>query len=261
MTWESRPAAGHLSTRRPADATFPEVPDYDAVDLANTFAAIAREMETASSDPEHVCRVITRRAVDAVPGCSYAGITMQRQNGAFSAVAPTDKLAERVHVIQNELGEGPCLSASINQGAYLVNDLRYDDRWPRFAGQVLAELPVASILSSRLFTSGRTTSALDLYAENPHVFTAQSRAVGAVLAAHAAIAMLAAYEHERAENLEVALQTSRQIGIAIGLIMHSHNLTEDAAFDFLVDTSQRLNRKLRDVAAAVVEEGEVPNGT
>lgn len=81
MTWENRSDAGHLSTRRPADATFPELPDYGAVDLANTFAAIAREMETASSDPEHVCRVITRRAVDAVPGCSLVSSWLPVPNG------------------------------------------------------------------------------------------------------------------------------------------------------------------------------------
>lgn len=68
------------------------------------------------------------------------------------------------------------------------------------------------------------------------------------MAAHAAIVMTAAREQEKSENLELALQNDRRIGIAIGIMMHSQNLAQREAFDFLVNVSQRLNHKLRDVA-------------
>lgn len=40
--------------------------------------------------------------------------------------------------------------------------------------------------------------------------------------------------------------------------MHSRNLPQDRAFDFLVDISQRLNVKLRQVAEIIVDTGAIP---
>jgi hypothetical protein len=49
---------------------------------------------------------------------------------------------------------------------------------------------------------GDTIGALNLYSRHSAAFDEYDRAVGAVLAAHAAIAMSAAHEHERAEQME-----------------------------------------------------------
>ena len=57
------------------------------------------------------------------------------------------------------------------------------------------------------------------------------------------------------DNLEFALQSNRQIGIAIGILMARHKLTSDVAFDLLVVASQRAHRKIRDLAADVIETG------
>lgn len=77
-------------------------------------------------------------------------------------------------------------------------------------------------------------------------------------AAHAALALSAASEHQRAQQLEVALGTSREIGMAMGVLMARGNLTQDEAFALLRSASQRLNRKLREIAADVVDTGELP---
>ncbi|SFN27515.1 GAF domain-containing protein [Pseudonocardia ammonioxydans] len=225
--------------------------------LADVFATIARELDSAA-DPETTRLVITRRAVEQVPGCDHAGVSLVRRNGTVTTVAATDEVADRIHVIQNELGEGPCLSAITDHAVYQIDDLRRDERWPRFAARVGEEFPVASMLSFRLFTSEDTTGALDLYATRPNAFDAHSRAIGTILAAHAAIAMASARSREHGENLEAALENSRRIGIAIGILMRGENLSQNRAFEFLVDVSQRLNRKLRDVAGVIVEAGGIP---
>ena len=62
----------------------------------------------------------------------------------------------------------------------------------------------------------------------------------------------------RAANLEAALTTNRQIGAAIGILMHRHKLTEPQGFELLRETSQRTNRKLRDVADELVFTGALP---
>lgn len=224
--------------------------------LADVFATIARELD-AAADLVETRAAVTRHAVEQVPGCDYAGISLIRRHGGVTTVAPTDETAERIHVIQNELGEGPCLSSINDHLIYQVDDLSKDERWPRFAGRVVDEFSVSSLLSFRLFTSEDTTGALNLYAAVPNAFDAHSRAVGTILAAHAAIAMASAREREH-EHLETALENSRQIGIAIGILMRGENLSQDRAFAFLVDVSQRLDRKVRDVAGVIVEEGGVP---
>lgn len=59
-------------------------------------------------------------------------------------------------------------------------------------------------------------------------------------------------------NLRIALESSRQIGTAIGILMVTYKITGDAAFDVLKAVSQRLHRKLRLVAEEVVLTGTLP---
>jgi hypothetical protein len=61
----------------------------------------------------------------------------------------------------------------------------------------------------------------------------------------------------RAANLDVALESNREIGVAIGVLMSQHKLTRQHAFDVLREASQRTHRKLRDVAADVTETGTI----
>ncbi len=65
---------------------------------------------------------------------------------------------------------------------------------------------------------------------------------------------------DKIENLEFALSTSRRIGIALGILMARHRLTESEAFDALRRVSQRSHRKLRDIADDLVYTGELPTG-
>lgn len=64
---------------------------------------------------------------------------------------------------------------------------------------------------------------------------------------------------KKAEHLERALQHSRDIGAAVGVLMAHHTLRQDEAFDLLRHASQDLNRKLYDVALDVVSTGELPS--
>lgn len=62
----------------------------------------------------------------------------------------------------------------------------------------------------------------------------------------------------RAEQLEVALRSSRQIGMAMGIVMERHRLTEGRAFEYLKELSSRRNVKLRAIAEEIVHTGESP---
>lgn len=62
-------------------------------------------------------------------------------------------------------------------------------------------------------------------------------------------------QRSRAANLEEALATNREIGQAIGILMATEHLTAEQAFDVLRTASQHSHRKLRAIAADVVETG------
>ena len=59
------------------------------------------------------------------------------------------------------------------------------------------------------------------------------------------------------ENLRLALESSRRIGAAIGIVMATYKVTEETAFTVLRTKSQRTNRKLHDVADDVIFTGVV----
>lgn len=62
-------------------------------------------------------------------------------------------------------------------------------------------------------------------------------------------------------NLKTALTTCRTIGMAMGILIARRDLDPDQAFDLLRIESQRVNRKLRHLAAEVVELRDLPTWT
>lgn len=72
------------------------------------------------------------------------------------------------------------------------------------------------------------------------------------------IALEARLHLEEVDHLKRALVTNRRIGMAIGVLMGVHRITEGEAWARLVGTSRNSNRKLRDVAEDVVSAGDLP---
>ena len=62
---------------------------------------------------------------------------------------------------------------------------------------------------------------------------------------------------QKIANLEIALESSREIGAAIGILMNQRQITVDEAFQLLRTKSQRTHRKLRDVASEVLYTGSL----
>ncbi len=63
----------------------------------------------------------------------------------------------------------------------------------------------------------------------------------------------------KAEHLQLALNHSRDIGAAVGVLMSQHKLQQTEAFELLRQTSQAQNRKLYELAMEVVNTGELPS--
>jgi AmiR/NasT family two-component response regulator len=60
------------------------------------------------------------------------------------------------------------------------------------------------------------------------------------------------------ENLCRALEHSRDIGVAMGVLMSSRQVSRDEAFDLLREASMRTNRKLHLLVLDVIKTGVLP---
>jgi AmiR/NasT family two-component response regulator len=76
-----------------------------------------------------------------------------------------------------------------------------------------------------------------------------------LLATHGAQAASAALNRRRAEDLERGLRTHGRIGMAMGILMARHKVTDKQALDLLRIASQNSNRKVADVAEDVIDTG------
>jgi GAF domain-containing protein len=219
--------------------------------LAREFAELARVLQAESGrlgTLQTVCELAVK-VIDA----DHASVAIRRGD-AFRTVAATSDVPEFVDRLQLESGEGPSIDPVAHE-SLVSADLGTDTRWPDFGPRAAAEAHVRSMLSNRLFVRDGSIGLLTVYAARPAAFDERDVVVAGVFAAHAAVALQAAEEQERADNLEIALRNSRRIGTAIGILMHEHRVDEQGAFDLLRQRSQQTNRKLADVADHVVYTG------
>lgn len=215
---------------------------------ADSFADIARTL-LAEGDVQQTLQKICDLAVETVDGCDHAGISFLKGKKVDTPAA-SDDVPRAVDAIQYETGEGPCLDAIREHEVFESGDLGRESRWPNFAARAQRETGITSMLCFRLFVEGDTLGALNLYSKAADAFGEDSRTVGLVFAAHAAVALSSAM-HE--EQMEEALQSRDLIGQAKGMLMAREGVTADQAFDMLRRASQRLNVKLRDIALSMVD--------
>jgi hypothetical protein len=229
--------------------------------LALAFAEIAERLYTAD-DVDDVLLRIAQAAVSTIAGCRMASITV-REAGAFRTVASTDPAASATDDAQYRADQGPCLDAIEEPVVYAPSFP--DGRWPALASRPL-EFGVHAAASYRL--AGAPTAlrsafggSLNTYADTADAFSDEARTVGLILAAHASVAARAVHERvtleELGRHLRAALSSRDVIGQAKGIMMERLKITPEAAFDLLRSSSQRLNHKLRDVAARLTETGEI----
>jgi len=221
------------------------------VQLARTFAEIARVL-VAEAGVQATLDRIAVTAVSTVDGCEGAGISVV-ERGRIHTAAASDDLPRRVDAIQYEVGEGPCLDAIKDHDVFHTDDLSRERRWPHFAARAAQETGVRSVVAFRLFVDHETMGAVNLFSTREAAFDDDDVRIGTLFAAHAAVALSAA---RKEEQLEHAVASRDVIGQAKGILMVRENVDEHRAFEILIRASQRLNVKLREVAARVVGQDE-----
>lgn len=194
---------------------------------------------------------LARRYAEA----DMASVTMLVEGRPTTAVY-TDDDAPRIDASQYEAGSGPCLDAYRHQVVYRIDDTTTDPRWPSFTRDAAAN-GIRASLSIPVNAREEGLGALNLYARRPSAFDEESAARLSRFSTHAGVVLANARAYrvsvERGENLDRAMSSRATIDIATGILMAGSGRTPEDAFQMLVSASQRENRKLRDIAAEIVE--------
>jgi GAF domain-containing protein len=222
--------------------------------MDDALRALAR-LSLRDRDLRDILGEVTRIATTAVPGAESTSITLIRGERGFT-VAHDGQMALDADELQYDRGYGPCLDAGRTGLALLVPDMREEERWPDYAAAVVTD-GVLSSLSVPLPFQGATIGALNIYASKPHAFGDESVETGEEVAAYVAVAVANAESFaastDLAHQMQQAMASRSVIDMAKGILMAQNGCSPDEAFTMLSQASQRSNRKLRDLARAIVD--------
>jgi GAF domain-containing protein len=221
------------------------------------IAELVQELHSRpDTDSDTVIAELAENAAVEVAGAQYAGVTVTRTAKHIDTPAATHKWPILLDEIQQRHREGPCLTAAWEEKTIHVADLETDDRFPLYRQDALAETPIRSIMAFQLFIAGETMGALNVYAEQPHAFGPESRAIGLIFAAHSSVAWNSA---RRDEQFKRALSSRDTIGQAKGMIMERYGVDAVQAFEVLRKLSQDSNVPLVQVATELVAKAQSEN--
>lgn len=225
-------------------------------ELAREFLTLNEHLRAGGS-PESALQRLVDLAAEVVPGCDSAALTMWPEHARPRTVAGSDEASQQADQLQYDLHDGPCLEAARTGTSVLCGDLGADSRWPAFRAAALEGTRVRGIMALHL-TDHPHPTALNLYSAQADAFDRDAVSTGSLFAAHAGALIVHADASRQIATLGLALGTSRRIGAAVGILMGAYRITEPEAFDLLKRTSNRLNRKLQDIAQDVTDTGTLP---
>ena len=216
----------------------------------DTLASVIYRAETF----DEVYNAIVGLAVRVVDGCHHASIMLRTKDGGFETVASTDETAQAVDHLERLHREGPCLDAIVEDAPQFEDDLTEPHpQWPVFAREVVRQTSVRSAAGFRIIAGDQKIGALDLFSDQVGGLDPRSADQAIILAAFASVAVATLHRREEARTLAAGLESNREIGKAVGLLMAFHKVSDTQAFDMLRKTSQDMNIKLAEVAREVVQ--------
>ena len=217
------------------------------------FADLARALGAADGQTDRLVLAV-EAAVELIPGCLHAGITINR-NGTCHTLAASGDLLPAVNALQNDLGEGPCHDADRDAEVVVVADLADDQRWSTWGKRLHGDFGLGSVLSIMVFSARGTYGTLSLYAARRNAFDADDLATAQALAGHLAVALAAGRE---IEGMVAALQSRTVIGQAEGILMERLGVDSAQALAYLKRVSSHTNTKLVRLAEQIVTTRQLP---
>lgn len=227
--------------------------DYESVqELQSILVGSESGVEFLSGLSRLAAASVSQAAGDTVE----CAVTVKVHRRPATAAGSSERAVELDH-LEQALGDGPCVKALRDMTLAMIDDVAADSRWPDY-NRALAAANVRSSLGVPLEITSEASAALNFFASQPHVFTANvvEKAVGFAAAAHTTLHLSVKIDaaQNRAEDLEAAMQSRTAINLACGVIMAQNRCSQEEAMDILTKVSSNRNRKLRDVASELIEQ-------
>jgi GAF domain-containing protein len=217
-------------------------------DVAASLAESARLINTPQTF-EETLDAIVRASLFSVSGFDHVGITVMHRDGSFETKAATDQVVWELDDLQYSMGEGPCVTAMREGQLVAVENIRHEQRWPRYVTEAVMRTGLQAQLAVHLEFNGKILGGLNLYSTSSASIDPHAAQAADLFATHAALALARA---RRESDLNAAIATRQEIGTAVGLTMARFGLDSERAFQYLVRASSTSQIKLRDIAQEII---------
>ena len=199
---------------------------------------------------------VTIRCADVL-GVAAAGVLLTDQRGALRVMAASTEQSRLLELLQSQTDEGPCPECFRTGKPIVVGDLTTaTGRWPRFAEQAV-QSGFASVHALPMRLRSEVIGAFNLFDTRTGTLDPETIRLGQALADVATIGLLQERAIRRRETLAEQLQSALNSRIVIeqakGVIAERRGLDMDRSFEVLRLASRSGNRRLSDLARAVID--------
>ena len=222
---------------------------------SSALDALSRMVVSDDANLEDALRRVAISGCELLANCAAASVTLIEGDRA-NTVGSTNDVALLLDDTQYSHHDGPCLTAAREHRHIRIEDMSAETRWPAFLDRA-GEHGIRSSLSVPL-TLARpgTYGGFNVYGAVVEGFSDEDEQLCRAFAAQASIvvANVQAYwsAMDLSRNLTKAMESRAVIEQAKGVLMSTHGIDADEAFDLLRQHSQTTNRKLREVAVDVL---------
>ncbi len=222
--------------------------------LLTTLVGLADNL-VADFDVVELLTLLSDGCVEALD-VDAAGIMLAAPNGELRVIASSSETMRSLELFEQQTAQGPCPDC-YRTGTPIVSVDLADTatRWPRFAPEALAA-GYRSVYALPMHLRDKTLGALNLFRTSEYVMPAPDVRAAQALADVATIAILQHRDTVAAnvigEQLQHALHSRLTIEQAKGMLAERTGISIDEAFDQLRRDARNNNRRLVDVAHALI---------
>jgi GAF domain-containing protein len=233
------------------------------IQLADVFVEMADTL-VDDFDMIEFLHVLTARCVQLL-GVSAAGLLLTDQQDTLQVVAASSERTRLLELFQLQTDQGPCVDCFRTGQPVSVADLPSAGRWPGFAAAA-AEVGFAAVHAVPMRLRTEVIGALNLFDTTPGPLDEGKLRIGQALADVATIGLLQQRAIHRRDTLTEQLQTALESRVLIeqakGVLAERLHLDMDEAFALLRGYARNNNRRLSDLAQAVVDgSDQIPPAT
>lgn len=221
-----------------------------------TATAFVELVDTLVSnfDVIEVLTGLTSRCVELL-GAAAAGILLADSDGHLRVVGASTEQISLLELFQVQNEQGPCMESFTTGNVVIEVDMGADSRWPQFSAEsIAAGFPSVCAIPLRL--DNVVLGCLNLFMSEPVGLSDADVVLAQALADVASIAIMqdeaTRQAADREGHLLRALTSRIVIEQAKGMLAEHNGVDMDAAFALLRAYARNNNRRLTDVAEAVI---------